>query len=143
VGHYCGGTSVWNQRDQRGQWWCSGVLRLVAELVETVGTCLAAVVADPSSAVMEIFAVAVVEPSVSFLEDSHASLVPLAGLAVASWLVLLGMAAALAAETERIQFVLEAIVFGLVGIRSELQAVDVEIVVASGLVGIQSDLEGD
>jgi hypothetical protein len=53
------------------------------------------------------------------------------------------MAAALAAETERIQFVLEAIVFGLVGIRSELQAVDVEIVVASGLVGIQSDLEGD
>jgi hypothetical protein len=137
------GTSVLNQRGLRGRWWCSGVSRLVVELVESVGICLVGVAAAPSFAAAVTFAVVVVEPSVSFLGGSHASLVALAGLAVVSWLARLGMAAVLAAETECIQIVLEAIVSGLVDIRSVLQAVEIEIAVASGLVGIHSDLEAD
>jgi hypothetical protein len=117
----------WNQRGPKERWWYSAVWQLVAVLVEFVGIWVAVVV-DRSFVVAVVIFVVVVEPSGPSLEDSRASLVALAELAVESYLVRLGTAAALAAETECIE---------RVGIQSAAEAAGTEVVVAYGLVGIR------
>lgn len=141
-GQYCGAMNFWNQKVQKELLWCSVALQLVAALVEFVEM-LVAVLVGLLFLVVVIFVAIVAEPFVSFLEDSHASLVALAGLVVVSWLARLGTAAALAAETEHIRLVAEVIASGLEGIRSASEAAEAGTVVASGLVDIHCDLEVD